>query len=50
MRENYSKPWNIRYVSRNPNITIDIIKNNLNFKWDWEDLSENTVINWADIK
>lgn len=45
----YMKDISIEFnhnVSINPNITIDIILNNLNWPWDWYCLSQNPGIVW----
>ena len=36
------KPWNCDYISRNPNITMEIIENNPENPWDWCNISQNT--------
>jgi hypothetical protein len=41
-----NKPWNWYCISRNSNITWDIIRNNPDKPWDWNGLSENINITW----
>jgi hypothetical protein len=41
--------WNSYHVSRNPNITIDIVLSNLNYDWNWDMLSGNESISFRDI-
>lgn len=36
--------WNWKYVSQNPNITPDIIKNNLDIPWNFEEFSKNLFL------
>ena len=56
-------PWNWEYLSKNPNITWDIVKSSLvnpekykigdeyiKDKWNWESLSSNPNINWNIVK
>ena len=38
------------YVSRNPNITLQIIKDNPDFPWDWNNISRYQKICIKDIK
>ena len=38
------KPWNWKELSRNPNITWEIVKANLNLPWNWGWLSFNPNI------
>ena len=35
------KPWNWEWISRNPNITIDIINQNPDKPWNWDLISNN---------
>jgi hypothetical protein len=49
LKEYSDKKWNFLYLSENPNITFDIIKNNLNIKWDYTWLSCNPNITWVKI-
>jgi len=42
--------WDWTEVSRNPNITIEIVKSNLDKKWDWSALSGNPAISLDDIE
>ena len=42
--------WDYEFLSRNPNITWDIVKANLDKKWDYEFLSENSNITWDIVK
>ena len=34
--------WDWKYISSNPNITWDIVKNNLNYPWRWDYISQNS--------
>jgi hypothetical protein len=36
-------PWDITYLSKNPNITIDIVKSNIHLPWNWDALSFNSM-------
>ena len=45
-----NKKWNYRWLSINPNITWDIVKNTLEKKWDWYELSRNPNITWGIVK
>jgi len=42
--------WVWEGMSRNPNITLDIVKNTLHKKWDWKKLSLNEAISLEEIK
>lgn len=42
--EKHSIPKNYRWLSSNPNTTIDIIKDNIDCEWDWYDVSSNASI------
>jgi hypothetical protein len=39
-----NKPWNYSILSENPNITWEIIKNNLDKPWDYSWMSQNPNI------
>ena len=41
INDNPDKPWNWRGISKNPNITWDIIKNNPDKPWNWNGISRN---------
>jgi hypothetical protein len=43
-------PWCQSAVSKNPNVTWSIVKDNLSYNWDWANLSRNPSIKWSDIK
>ena len=47
---NLDKPWNWYYISKNTNITWNIIKNNLDKPWDWYYISGNENITWEIIQ
>jgi len=36
-----NKPWDCYFLSQNPNITWEIVSQNLDKKWNWEGLSRN---------
>lgn len=42
--------WDFTYVSMNPNITWEIVKNNMNYKWSFKCLSQNPNITWEIIQ
>ena len=42
IEDNPDKPWNWVGLSRNPNITIDIVLAHPDKPWNWNDLSQNT--------
>jgi hypothetical protein len=42
------KPWNWGCLSRNPNITWEIVKDNPDKPWDWYYLSEKPKHNLGD--
>ncbi len=50
IKTNPDKPWNWRYLSHNPNITIEDIISNPDKPWDWEYISSNPNITMEDIK
>jgi hypothetical protein len=37
-------------ISKNPNLTIEIIRNNPNVHWDWEEISKNPAITMDDVE
>src|ERR1700678_205920 len=45
-----NKSWNYYYLSQNPNITWDIVQNNLSKLWNYEYLSQNPNITWDIVK
>jgi hypothetical protein len=46
---NPNKPWDFNGLSQNPNITINIIKDNILKKWNWIHISKNKGITWDAI-
>jgi hypothetical protein len=46
----YSMAWEIVYISRAKNTTLETVKNNLTFPWDLLSMSENPNITWRMIK
>ena len=36
------KPWNLRYISTNPNITMDYIEKNPDKDWNWNSISHHS--------
>ena len=42
--------FNWLWISQNPNITWDVVKDNLDKPWDWDGLSQNLNITWDIIK
>ena len=38
--------WDLYLFSSNENLNIDIIKNNIDRKWDWNKISSNNMIKW----
>ena len=44
------KPWNWSGLSRNENITWDIVSENLDKRWNWYKLSKNENITWDIVK
>ena len=50
IENNRDKPWNWAFLSRNPNITWDIIKQNPDKPWDWNFVSSNSNITWDIIQ
>jgi len=47
VRENLDKPWSYYYLSKNPNITWDIVKENPKLQWHCYSMSENPNITWS---
>ena len=45
-----NKPWDYYHLSRNPNITWNIVKANPNKPWDYKWLSKNPNITWDIVK
>jgi hypothetical protein len=50
IKNNPEFPWIYSWVSRNPNITIDNVLDNIDKPWDWEALSENINMDNKSIK
>ncbi len=55
VRDNQQYPWDLCAFSRNPNITLDIVIEDIKrgknaLKWDWGNLSRNGNISWLNIK
>ena len=50
IKNNPQFPWNYSYISRNTNITIDNVLDNIDKPWDWEALSENIIMDDKSIK
>ena len=50
IKENKDKPWDWRCLSRNVNITWDIVQQNPDKPWHWSILSRNPNITWDIIK
>jgi DNA-dependent RNA polymerase auxiliary subunit epsilon len=44
------KPWNWRWISKNPNLTMEFIEKNPDKPWDWENLSRNFTIEFIKKK
>jgi hypothetical protein len=42
--------WDYRWLSENPNITWDIVKDNPDTPWDYNWLSENPNITWEIVR
>ena len=47
---NKDKPWNWNDLSRNSNVTWEIVEANLDKPWDWDYLSENPNVTWEIVK
>ena len=43
--DNPDKPWDWDKLSRNPNVTWDIVQQNPDIPWDWSQLSFNEMTN-----
>ena len=43
IKNNPEKPWNWRWLSRNPSITWTIVQANPEKPWDWDSLSRNPM-------
>ena len=46
----FKSGWDWYSISANPNITWEIIKNNLNKPWCWKNISSHENITWEIIK
>lgn len=46
---NSDLPWEYKFVSQNPNVTIEFVLENLDEDWDWNELSRNKGINIDNI-
>ena len=46
IKKHFDKPWNFYYLSKNPNITWDIVEANPDKLWNWYGLSKNPNITW----
>ena len=46
IKDNSDKPWDFRLLSKNPNITWDIVQANPDKPWNFNYLSENPNITW----
>ena len=40
------KDWNYAHLSRNPNVTWEMVQQNPQIKWDYQQLSINPNITW----
>ncbi len=45
-----NEKWNYDYLSKNPNIDIDYVKNNDDKPWNYENFSENPSVTWEIFK
>jgi hypothetical protein len=45
-----NKDWDWGAISSNPNITIDIIEENLDKRWNWRYMSANSSLPWAFVE
>ncbi len=50
IKANPDKPWCWDGISRNPNLTMEMINANPDKPWDWDEISRNSNITMADIK
>ena len=44
-----NKPWKWKYISKNPNLTMEYIITHIYKDWDWDAISENRTINMGMI-
>ena len=44
------KPWDWGWLSGNPSITWEIVRDNPDKPWDWDLLSENPSITWEIVR
>src|SRR5947207_661161 len=44
------KPWNWGLLSSNPNISWEIVKDNLDKSWSWDKLGANPNITWEIVR
>ena len=47
---NMDKPWDWFSLSRNPNVTWDIVEANLDKPWNWDWLSEILQVTWEIVE
>lgn len=50
VRNNLNRPWNLKKISRNNNITIDDIIDSPFIRWDWKELTLNESMTFEIIK
>jgi hypothetical protein len=50
VRNNLNKPWNLKKLSSNPIITLDIVLDNPFLRWDWDELTLNSNMTFEIIK
>ena len=50
MEANPDKPWNYAWLSKNPNITWDIVEANPDKSWCFDALSRNPNITWKIVE
>ena len=46
INDNLDKPWEWKYLTSNPNITMNIIEKNLDKNWNWKYISLNPNLTW----
>ena len=49
IEDNLEQPWDWIALSRNPNITFDIVQTHPNKPWDWDSLSQNPNITFDNV-
>ena len=47
IKESPDKPWDWWCISRNPNITWQIVRDNPMQNWDWRGISRNQIYNYG---